>query len=294
MRGMGLFDFVQEHDGIGLLPNPLGELAAFVAADIAHCRADEAVDAALVFVFAHIQREERFFAAEHEVRQYARQLGLADAGGAQEQKGADGAARVFQADAGGFDGAADQLHGFFLADQALAEVLDHIRVAQAFVSAQLGHGNAGHLAGDQGDIFDVQLGVVVFGLEGQVRLLAHIDHGGSTVQQLFGALRQGVDGEITLRHARRHLERVVVYRNLVIGFQMRGDHFEDAHGFIQRRLVDADDLAILHDGADVLDARLEFLQAGRADDDWIVAEKAFCTSDVALLKSALMGPPKKR
>ena len=78
--GMRLLDFVEEHDRIGLAPDLLGELAAFLVADIARRRADQARDVELLHVLAHVELDERLGVAEHLFGQRLGQQRLAHAG----------------------------------------------------------------------------------------------------------------------------------------------------------------------------------------------------------------------
>ena len=70
-------------------------------------------------------RMQRVLVVEQELRQRLGQLGLADAGGAEEHERADRAVRILQAGAGAAHRGRDRLHRFGLADDALAELLLH-------------------------------------------------------------------------------------------------------------------------------------------------------------------------
>ena len=52
--GMGLFDFVEQHDAVRPAADALGELAAFFVADVARRRADQPADVVLLHVLAHV------------------------------------------------------------------------------------------------------------------------------------------------------------------------------------------------------------------------------------------------
>ncbi len=67
--GMGLFDFVEEHHGIGAAADLFGELAAFLVADVAGRRTDHAGGVVAFHVFAHVQLDERLGVAEQNFRQ---------------------------------------------------------------------------------------------------------------------------------------------------------------------------------------------------------------------------------
>jgi hypothetical protein len=84
--------------------------------------------------------------------QRAHQLGLADAGGAEENEAADGPVGIAQAGAVAQDGVGDQAHGFVLAHHAVLEALRHVDQLLDFAFQHAGHRNAGPLGHDAGDI----------------------------------------------------------------------------------------------------------------------------------------------
>ena len=92
-----LLDLVEQDHPVGPAPHRLGELAAFVVADVAGRRAEHPADGVALLVFAHVDADQRLFVVEQELGQRLRQLGLADAAGAQEDEAADGPLRVLAA-----------------------------------------------------------------------------------------------------------------------------------------------------------------------------------------------------
>ena len=93
---MGLLDLVQEHHAIGFAPHPFRELSALLVAHVARRRADEPGDGEFLHVFAHVDPDHVVLRVKQVFGQGPRQLGLAHAGGAEEQEGADGAVRVLE------------------------------------------------------------------------------------------------------------------------------------------------------------------------------------------------------
>ena len=91
-----LLDLVEQHDRIRVALDLLGELAALFVADVAGRRADQLRHRVLLHVLGHVEADQRVVAAEQEVGERARQLGLADAGRAQEDEAADRPRRVLQ------------------------------------------------------------------------------------------------------------------------------------------------------------------------------------------------------
>ena len=102
--GMRLLDLVEQHDRVGPPPDRLGELAGLVVADVSGRRADHPRDGVLLLVLRHVDPDHRVLVVEQEFGERARQLGLADAGRAQEDEAAERPIRILQAGAGAPDG----------------------------------------------------------------------------------------------------------------------------------------------------------------------------------------------
>ena len=99
-----LLDLVEQHDGVRTPPHRLGELAAGLVADVAGRRADQPGHRVLLGVLAHVDADHRPLVVEQELRQRLGQLGLADAGRAEEQERAGGPVGVGDAGARPADG----------------------------------------------------------------------------------------------------------------------------------------------------------------------------------------------
>ena len=99
----------------------------------------------LLHVLGHVEADQRVVAAEQEVGERARQLGLADAGRSQEHEAADRTIRVLQAGARPADGARDGRNRLFLADDAPVELLLHAQQLVALVLIDRRHRHAGPL-----------------------------------------------------------------------------------------------------------------------------------------------------
>ena len=117
--GVRLLDLVEEHDRVALAAHGLGQLAALVEADVAGRRADQAGHVVALHELAHVDLDERVLAAEHELGQRLGELGLADAGGAQEDERADRALGVLEAGASAAHGPGDRGDRLLLADDPL-------------------------------------------------------------------------------------------------------------------------------------------------------------------------------
>ena len=83
---MRLLDLVEQHDRERLAPHGLGELAAFLVADVARGRADEPADRVLLHVLRHVELDQRLFVTEQELGERLGQLGLADTRRAEEDE----------------------------------------------------------------------------------------------------------------------------------------------------------------------------------------------------------------
>src|SRR5687768_6272838 len=103
--GMRFLDFVEEHDRIRVALDLLGELTALFVANISRRRADQLRHRVLLHVLGHVEADERVIAAEQEVGQRAGELGLADAGRAEEHEAAHRTIRTLQPGARPPDGA---------------------------------------------------------------------------------------------------------------------------------------------------------------------------------------------
>ena len=116
---MGLFDLVEQDHGVGASAHRLGQLAALVIAHVPGGRADQPGDRVLFHVLGHVDADDRLLGVEHELSERFRELGLADAGGAEEEERADGAVRVGEAGARSAKRVRDRLDRFVLADHAV-------------------------------------------------------------------------------------------------------------------------------------------------------------------------------
>ena len=63
---MRFFDLVEQHDLIGPTAHGFGQRAAFLIADIAGRRADQARDRMLFHIFRHVEPDHRRFVVEQE------------------------------------------------------------------------------------------------------------------------------------------------------------------------------------------------------------------------------------
>ena len=150
--GVRLLDLVEQHDLVGPPPHRLGQRPALLVADIARRRADEAGDRVLLHVLGHVDAHQRRLVVEQEGGERLGQLGLADAGRAEEHERADRPVRVLQAGAGAAHRGRDGLDRLALADDALAERLLHAQELLALALEHLVDRHAGPARHDPGDV----------------------------------------------------------------------------------------------------------------------------------------------
>jgi hypothetical protein len=89
-----LLDLVEQHHRVRVLGDRVGQQAALIEADVARRRADQARHRVPLHVLGHVEADQL---EAQDLGQLARDLGLADAGGAGEQEGADGLVAAAQA-----------------------------------------------------------------------------------------------------------------------------------------------------------------------------------------------------
>ena len=155
--GVRLLDLVEQHHGVRPAAHGLGELAALLVADVAGRRADQPRHRVLLHVLAHVDADHRLLGVEQELRQRPGQLGLADAGGPEEQERADRAVGVLQAGARAAQRVGHGLHRLVLADHALVQALLHVHELLHLALQQPRDGDAGPLGHDLGDVLVVDL-----------------------------------------------------------------------------------------------------------------------------------------
>ncbi len=124
---MGLLDLVEQDHRVRPAADRLGQLAALLVADVARRRADEPRHGVLLHVLAHVDADHRSVVVEQELRERAREFGLADARRAEEEERTDGPARILQPGPGAADRVGHGLDGLVLADDPLVKALLHVQ-----------------------------------------------------------------------------------------------------------------------------------------------------------------------
>ena len=150
--GVCLFHFVEQNHRVGAAAHCFGQLTALFVAHIAGRGADQAGHGELFHILAHVDAHHIFFAVEQGLGQRLGQLGLAHAGGAKEQEGANGLVRVGDTGPGAQNGLGHQTDGLVLSHHAFVKDVLQMQQLFALTLHQLGYGNAGPALDDAGDL----------------------------------------------------------------------------------------------------------------------------------------------
>ncbi len=155
--GMRLLDLVEQHDLVRLAADLLGQRAAIVVADIAGRRADHPGHRVPLHVLRHVEPGDRVFVVEQELGERFRQLGLADAGRAEEQERAGRTRRVLEPGTGAAHRFRHRAHRLGLADDTLGELLLHVLQALPLGFEHLLDRDAGPARHHRGDVAHADL-----------------------------------------------------------------------------------------------------------------------------------------
>ena len=148
---MGLFDLIEQHHGERLATNLLGEFAALFVTDVSRRSTKQARSRIFLGEFRHVDTNQCVLVVKQEFGERLGQLGLADAGGASEDKRTGRTLRILQTNTSTTDGAAQRGHGLVLADDALVQLAFHGHELLGLGLGELEHRNAGGLGNHFGD-----------------------------------------------------------------------------------------------------------------------------------------------
>ena len=146
--------------------NGLGKLTALVVAHVTRRATDELGDLKLATELGHVEADERVLAAKEVLGERLGELGLARAGGTQEDKAAAGATRILERRAAAAHGLGDGLDSLVLADDAGLEHAFGLQQAPALALGERGNRHArghGHDVGNLGDVDGERAGVELGG-----------------------------------------------------------------------------------------------------------------------------------
>ena len=148
---MGLFDLVEQDHLIRPPADRFGQCPAFLVADIAGRRPDQARYRVPLHIFRHVDTDHGGVVIEHELGERLAKLRLADPGRAEEHERAHRPARILEPGAGAANGVGDGGDRLFLADHAPGEAGFHVQQFAPLAGQHLVDGNAGparHHGGD--------------------------------------------------------------------------------------------------------------------------------------------------
>ena len=111
----------------------------------------------LLHVLGHVERDQRRVVTEEELGERLGELGLADAGGAEEDERTRRPLRVLETGTGAADRLRHRGDGALLADDALVEVLLHLEQTLGLLLGELVHRDTGPQRQHLGDGFLVDL-----------------------------------------------------------------------------------------------------------------------------------------
>ena len=185
---VSLLHLVEQDHGVRTTAHGLGELAALVVTHVSRGRTDQTLDAELLHVLGHVDTHERALVVEQALGQRLGELGLAYAGGAQEEEAADGLVRIGEARAAAAHGRGDSGDGLVLADNALVQLALQALELVEFALHHLGHGYAGPGAYDLGNLIGGHLLVEAFA----ILLLLRLERGLGLLNLLLQARDHGV------------------------------------------------------------------------------------------------------
>ena len=132
---MCLFDFVQQDYAVRMTAYSLGQLTAFVIADVSRRRTDQTRYGMLLHVFAHIDTYHVAFIIKKYLCQGLSELSLADTGRAKEDKGANRTVRILDSGTRTDNGLADSLDCLILTDNMLVQDFLQVNQFSTFTSA---------------------------------------------------------------------------------------------------------------------------------------------------------------
>ncbi len=132
---MCLFDFIQQDYAVRMTTHSLGQLTAFIIADVSGRRTDQTRYGMLLHVFAHIDTYHVAFIIKEYLSQGFSQLGLADTGRTKEDKGTNRTIRILDTGTRTDNSLADSLDSFILTDNMLVQDFLQVNKFSTFTGA---------------------------------------------------------------------------------------------------------------------------------------------------------------
>ena len=135
--------------------NGLGKLTALVVAHVTRRATDKLGDLELAAELRHVEADERVLTAKEVLGERLGELGLARAGGTQEDKAAAGATRILERRAAAAHGLGNCLDSLILTDDARLEYAFGLQQATALALGKRGHRHARGHGHDVGNLTHV-------------------------------------------------------------------------------------------------------------------------------------------
>ena len=150
---MRLLDLVEQDDRVGAPADGFGQLSGLLVADVSGRRADQPRHGVLLLVLGHVDPDHRLLVVEQEFGERAGELGLADAGRAEEHEAAERPIRILEPGACAAHGVRDRRDRFVLPDDAGVQPLFHLEQLLDFAFHQPADRDVGPAADDFRDVF---------------------------------------------------------------------------------------------------------------------------------------------
>ena len=145
---MRFFYFVEKHNRIWTATDRFGKLAAFLVADVAGRRSDQARGGEFFHVLRHVDLNQRVAIAEHEFGELLREKSFSNAGRPEENERTNRPARILEVGAAAAQRFRDRGDGFVLADHFALQLVFHLEELFGLGLFHSLQRNAGHFGND--------------------------------------------------------------------------------------------------------------------------------------------------
>ncbi len=230
--GVRFLYLVKEDDGVGFAAHGLGELTAVFVGDVSRRRSDEERDRMFLHILGHVEAYHRVLGAEHLFGKALGEVGLTDAGLAEEEEGTDRAFGVAESESAALDSAYDGLDGQVLSDDLMLERVRH--GAESFVlgSRYALYRHAGHHTDDTCHVFDGD-GIGCVGV--CVLLAPRMGPCAYFVKDVDGFVGERAVVEVALGEADASAQDVFGVEDVVVGSVVVGELAEYVDGLVGGR-----------------------------------------------------------
>ena len=141
---MSFLNLVEQHDAIGLAAHFFGELSALLVTHVARRGTYKPRDIETLSKFAHVDADERIFAAKHVLGEFLGEPGFTYTRRPKEHKHTNRVVGVFQTHAVALDRLNHLVDGFVLANNSRFELGGHVAEPDALGLGHALHRHSGH------------------------------------------------------------------------------------------------------------------------------------------------------